>query len=63
MKFIKKLFNRTGRAIKDTEESLEEKIRACEKAYGVKLFFKTEEELLLWLSARDPYMVELLCEA
>ena len=63
MKFIKKLFNRTGRAIKGTEESLEEKIRACEKAYGVKLSFKTEEELFLWLSARDPYMVELLCEA
>ena len=63
MKPIKKMLSRTGRAMRKAEERLDEKIRSCEKAYGVKLSFKTEEELFLWLSARDPYMVELLCEA
>ena len=38
---------------------LNEKIRFCEKVYGEKLFFKSEEELYLWLVTKDPYVGEL----
>ena len=63
MKFFEKRQNRKNIAKGRAKLRLNEKIRSCEKAYGVKLSFKTEEELFLWLSARDPYMAELLCEA
>lgn len=59
MKFFEKRQNRKNIAKGRAKRRLNEKIRFCERAYGEKLCFESEEELTLWLVTKDPYLGEL----